>query len=162
MAVGRVGLSALLMAGVLLGTWSEARANDETDVRAVVAQETAAWSRYDAAGVAALYTVDDIWQNPFGVRLHGRAELQRFLTNLFQRPGYRAAKDTSGAKIMDLSFAAKDVAVVWSDESSAGQVDDATGKAMKPRHSIYLEVLVRQAGTWRISECLIMDVLQHP
>lgn len=161
MALRRARFASLFV-GVLLGCCREGWASDDTAVRAVIAQETAAWTRYDAAGVAALYTVDDLWQNPFGVRLHGRAELQRFLTNLFQRPGYRAAKDTSEAKIMDLRFPAKDVAVVWSEESSAGQVDDATGEPMKPRHSIYLEVLVRQAGTWRISECLIMDELQHP
>jgi len=52
------------------------------------------------------------------------------------------------------------VAIVWSDEASAGQIDDATGKPMLPRHSYYLEVLVKQNGVWKISDSIIMDQLK--
>ena len=142
----------------------QARASDESDVRAVVAREIEGWSKYDAKEVASVFTSDAIWQNPFGVRLRGSAQLQKFLTNLFQRPGYRSAKDTSAPKILDLRFPSADVAIVWSDESSAGQVDDATGKLMLPRHSYYLEVLVKKDGSWKISDSIIMDLVapSHP
>lgn len=130
---------------------SSARAKGDDDaVRAVVAQETAGWLKYAPKAVASLYTTDAIWQNPFGVRLHGSAELEKFLGRLFDRPGYRSGKDTSEAKILDLRFPAPTVAVVWSEESSAGQIDDASGKPMLPRHSYYLEVLVKRDGGWKI------------
>ncbi len=139
-----------------------AYASDEEAVRSVAAQETAAWKAFDPAKVAALYTPDAIWQNPFGVRFHSSADLQNFLVRLFNRPGYRAAKDTSEAKIIDLRFPSPDVAVVWSDESSEGQIDDATGKPMLPRHSYYMEVMVKKNGAWKISDCIIMDEIPRP
>jgi uncharacterized protein (TIGR02246 family) len=137
----------------------EARASDEGDVRAVVAREIEGWSKYDAKEVASVFTNDAVWQNPFGVRLHGSAELEKFLTGLFKRPGYRSAKDTSAPKILDLRFPSPNVAVVWSDESNKGQIDDATGKQMLPRHSYYLEVLVKRDGFWKVSDSIIMDLL---
>ncbi len=142
------------------GARTQAASNDENAVRAVFAQETEAWRTHDAKKVAALYTVDAVWQNPFGVRLKGSAALEKFLVKLFQRPGYLAAKETSEPAITDLRFAAPTVAVVWGEESSKGQIDDVTGKPMQPRHSYYLEVLVKQAGGWKISECMIMDEIQ--
>jgi uncharacterized protein (TIGR02246 family) len=135
---------------------------DEAAVRAVVAQENEGWAKFDAKQVASVFTSDAIWQNPFGVRLHGSAELEKFLNNLFARPGYRSAKDTSAPKIMDIRFPSPGVAVVWSDESSEGQIDDQTGKPMLPRHSYYLEVFVKKDGAWKVTDSIIMDQLQHP
>jgi uncharacterized protein (TIGR02246 family) len=132
-------------------------ASAEDAVRSVWAQETDAWTRHDAKAIVSLYTSDAIWQNPFGVRIHGSANLEKFLNRLFQLPGYLAGKDTDAAKITDLRFPAPTVAVVWSEESSEGQVDDSTGKPMHPRHSYYLEVLIKTDAGWKISECLIMD-----
>ena len=153
---------ALLALPLYLAFMSQARASDEGDIRAVVAREIEGWSKYDAREVASLFTSDAIWQNPFGVRLHGSAQLEKFLKRLFERPGYRSAKETSAPKILDLRFPSANVAIVWSDESSAGQIDDATGKPMLPRHSYYLEVLAKQDGAWKISDCIIMDLLPHP
>jgi uncharacterized protein (TIGR02246 family) len=136
-----------------------ARASDESDVRAVMAREIEGWAKYDAKEVASVFASDAVWQNPFGVRLHGSKQLEKFLIDLFQRPGYRSAKDTSAPKILDVRFPSPNVAVVWSDESSQGQVDDATGKPMLPRHSYYLEVLVKKGGFWKISDSMIMDEL---
>lgn len=50
-------------------------------------------------------------------------------------------------------------AVVWSDESSEGQVNDNSGHPMEPRHSYYLEVLVKRDGEWKITDSLIMDLI---
>jgi uncharacterized protein (TIGR02246 family) len=161
----RIGRNAVLAATVFVVCTVgavRAQSSDETAVRAVAARETAAWLKYDPKEIASLYTADAIWQNPFGVRLQGSAELEKFLTRLFARPGYRAAKDTEEAKILDVRFPSPTVAVVWSDESSQGQVDDSTGKPMLPRHSYYLEVMVKKDGVWKVSECLIADEVQHP
>jgi uncharacterized protein (TIGR02246 family) len=154
----RLGASMMFLSMVLcLGAETKAIPSDEEAVRGVMVQEIAAWARYDAKGVASLYTGDAIWQNPFGVRLRGGPELEKFLNRLFQRPGYRAAKETSEPKITDLRIPAPGVAVVWSEESSEGQIDDASGKPMLPRHSYYLEVLVKKEGAWKITDCIIMD-----
>jgi uncharacterized protein (TIGR02246 family) len=159
MSIQRKILIAALALPLYAGSTRQARASDESDVRAVVAREIEGWSKYDAKEVASTFTSDAIWQNPFGVRLHGSIELEKFLNELFQRPGYRSAKETSAPKILDLRFPSPNVAIVWSDESSEGQIDDATGKPMLPRHSYYMEVLVREDGVWRISDSIIMDVL---
>jgi uncharacterized protein (TIGR02246 family) len=145
-----------------LGARADAADSAEDAVRAVVAGETAAWAKYDAKAVASFYTSDALWQNPFGVRLQGAAQLEKFLNRLFARAGYRSAKDTNPAKVTDLRFASPTVAVVWSEESSAGQIDDATGKPMAPRHSHYIEVLVKTDAGWKISDGMIMDELQLP
>jgi uncharacterized protein (TIGR02246 family) len=150
----------LLLIPFYLAAAVKARASDEADVRAVIARETDGWAKYDAKQVASLFTADAIWQNPFGVRLHGSAKLETFLIDLFGRPGYRLGKDTSATKILDLRFPSPNVAVVWSDESSEGQVDDFTGKPMLPRHSFYMEVLVKNGGVWKISDSMIMDQIR--
>jgi len=132
---------------------------DEAAVRAVIARETDGWDKFDPKQVASVFSADAIWQNPFGVRLHGSAQIEKFLTNLMARPGYRSGKDTNPTKILDLRLTAPTTAAVWSDESSQGQVNDNSGHAMEPRHSYYLEVLVKKDGVWQIADALIMDII---
>jgi len=83
--------------------------------------------------------------------------LQKFLTNLFQRPSYLAAKDTTAPHITDVHILSPTTAVVWSEEKSEGQRDDKTGELMKPRFSHYLEVFVKKDGKWLVSDSMIMD-----
>lgn len=134
---------------------------DEAAIRAVIARETEGWDKFDPKEVVSTYTDDVIWQNPFGVRIHGRAEMEKFLTDLLARPGYRAGKSTSPAKILELHLTSPTTAVVWSDEKIEGLVNDLSGKPMDPRHSYYLEVLVKKEGVWKISDSMIMDIV-HP
>lgn len=136
---------------------STSAGGEEAAVRAVAMREIDGWAKFDAAQVASCYTADATWQNPFGVRIHSRADLEKFLTKLFQRPGYRSAKDTSPPTITDIHLLSSTSAVVWSEEKSAGQIDEATGKPMAPRYSHYLEVLVKRDGAWLISDSIIMD-----
>ena len=136
---------------------SASAGGEEAAVRAVAMKEIDGWAKFDSAQVASCYTADATWQNPFGVRIHSRADLEKFLTNLFQRPGYRSAKDTAAPAITDIRMLSPTSAVVWSEEKSAGQIDDATGKPMAPRYSHYLEVLVKKKGAWLVSDSIIMD-----
>ena len=135
--------------------------NDETAIRAVLARETEGWDKFDAKEVVSTFTDDVIWQNPFGVRLHGRAEMEKFLTDLLARPGYRAGKDTAPTTILDLRLTSPTTAAVWSDERIEGLVNDLSGNPMQPRHSYYLKVLVKKDDAWKISDVLIMDIV-HP
>jgi len=155
-------ITAALAILVLLLCCSTAQASDEDAVRAVFNGEAAAWARFDAKAVASFYTPDATWQNPFGVRFHNSADLEKFLTRLFQRPGYRAQKEVHPPKITDIHFPSPTVAVVWGEEKIEGQIDDQSGKPMLPRHSHYLEVMVKRDIGWKVSECIIMDELQLP
>ena len=132
---------------------------DEAAIRALIARETEGWDKFDPQQVASVFAEDAVWQNPFGVRLHGRTQIEKFLTGLMARPGYRAGKDTSPTKILDLRLTSATTAAVWSDEQSQGQVNDNSGHPMEPRHSYYLEVLVKKDGAWKVSDALIMDII---
>ena len=137
------------------------QSTDEAAIRAVLARETEGWDKFDPKQVASTFTEDAIWQNPFGVRIHGRAEMEKFLTDLLARPGFRAGKSTIPTRILDLRLTSSTTAAVWSDESIEGLVNDYSGHPMQPRHSYYLKVLVRKEGIWKISDALIMDII-HP
>ena len=153
---------AVLAAANAAGGQTTSASAEEAAVRAVVQRESEGWAKFDPAQVASCYAVDTLWQNPFGVRIHSRAMLEKFLTNLFQRPGYRSAKDTMAPRITDLRLLSPTSAVVWSEEKSAGQIDDETGKPMKPRYSHYLEVLTKTGDAWLISDSIIMDEYPRP
>lgn len=134
---------------------------EETEIRGVLARETDGWNTFNAKEILSTYSQDVIWQNPFGVRLHGRNEVEKFLTDLLARPGYRAGKSTTPTTILDLHLTSPTTAAVWSDERIDGLVNDYSGNPMQPRHSYYLKVLVKKDGAWKISDFLIMDVI-HP
>jgi uncharacterized protein (TIGR02246 family) len=151
-------LVAICLFGGTAASAQQGSEGDEALVRALINREIDGWAKFDAKQVASCYTADTVWQNPFGVRIHGNAQLEKFLTNLFQRPGYRSAEDTTAAKILDVRREGSDVWTVWTDESSKGQIDDATGKPMAPRHSFYMEVVVRTPQGYRIADSMIMDI----
>jgi len=135
------------------------QSTDETAIRAVLARETEGWDKFEPKEVASTFTEDAIWQNPFGVRLHGSAEIEKFLTDLMARPGFRAGQSTSPTKILDLRLTSPTTAAVWSDEKIDGLVNDFSGHPMQPRHSYYLKVMVKKDGVWKISDALIMDIV---
>ena len=151
-------LAALLLA---LPAAHPQQSTDESAIRAVLAREQEGWDKFDPKEVVSTYTDDVIWQNPFGVRIHGIADMEKFLTNLLARPGFRAGKSTVPTKILDLHLTSPTTAVVWSDEQIDGLVNDFSGNPMQPRHSYYLKVLVKKDGAWKISDALIMDIV-HP
>ena len=74
------------------------QSTDEAAIRAALARETEGWDKFDPKEALSTYTEDAIWQNPFGVRLHGTAEMERFLIDLLARPGFRAGKSTAPLK----------------------------------------------------------------
>jgi uncharacterized protein (TIGR02246 family) len=133
--------------------------SDEAAIRAVFAREQEGWDKFDPKQVVSTYTDDIIWQNPFGVRIHGKADMEKFLTDLLARPGYRAGKSTVPVKILDIHLTSPTTAVVWSDERIDGLINDFSGHPMDPRHSYYLEVFVKKDGLWKISDSIIMDII---
>jgi uncharacterized protein (TIGR02246 family) len=159
--IAAVSVAALFIA-LAADAQSSPASSEEAAVRSVVLHEIDGWTKYNAAQVASCFADNITWQNPFGVRIHTRAQLETFLTNLFQRPGYRSAKDTSAPRIIDIHILSPTSAAVWSEEKSDGQLDDQSGKPMKPRYSHYLEVLVKQGDKWLVTDSIIMDEYSRP
>jgi uncharacterized protein (TIGR02246 family) len=157
--LSKTTVALVLCTSTLLPLGHAQQSGDEAEIRAVLTRETDGWNQFDAKKVASTFTADAIWQNPFGVRLHGAAQIETFLTGLMARPGYRAGKDTAPTQILDLRLTSPTTAAVWSDERIEGLVNDNSGKPMDPRHSYYLKVLVKKDGAWKISDALIMDVV---
>ena len=159
----RFVLKLLVLAGALQSAHAQQaqQVTDEAAIRALLARETEGWDKFDPKQVVSTYADDVIWQNPFGVRIHGAAEMEKFLDDLLARPGYRAGKSTVPTKILNLRLTSPTTAVVWSDERVEGLVNDFSGHPMEPRHSYYLKVLVKKDGVWKISDMMIMDIV-HP
>ncbi|MBL6749642.1 MAG: SgcJ/EcaC family oxidoreductase [Nevskia sp.] len=134
-----------------------AAATPEADVRAVIADVAAGYANFDARQVAANYTEDAVWENPFGAKLAGRKIIERFLDRMFAEPGFQSVTMLSPLHVTDVRFRTPDVAVVWSEESTGGQVDDRNGQPLGQRKSHFLQVLVRTAEGWRISDDMTMD-----
>jgi len=132
----------------------------ETEVRALISRNIEGWLKFDSAEIASTYADDATWQNPFGVRITGPIRLEQFLKRLFARPGFRAAKDTSPPTIQQVRLLGPDTAVVWSEESSAGQIEN--GKPLGPRHSHYIQVVHRTPHGWLITDDMIMDERSVP
>jgi uncharacterized protein (TIGR02246 family) len=149
------GLVALIAAIAGTAAVPPAFADDLAEVRAVLQTEIRLFDVYDAKLAAQVYAPDVIWQNPFGVRIRSEGELERFLTRLFNRPGYRSGKDTSPPVVTDVKLLGPEAAVAWGEETSAGQVED--GKPLGVRKSHYLEVLRKRDGMWRVTDEMIMD-----
>ena len=127
----------------------------ETEVRSLISRNIEGWLKFDSAEIASAYADDATWQNLFGVRITGPVRLEQFPKRLFARPGFRAAKDTSPPTIQQVRLLGTDTAVVWSEESSAGQIEN--GKLLGPRHSHYLQVAHRTPRGWLITDDMIMD-----
>jgi uncharacterized protein (TIGR02246 family) len=135
------------------------QSTDEAAVRAVMGREAHGWDTFNAKEITSTFTDDLIWQNPFGVRIHGKADFEKFLTDLLARPGYRAGKDTAPTTILDVRMTSPTTAAVWTDERIEGLVNDNSGHPMAPRHSYYLTVLVKRDGAWKISDEVVMDTV---
>jgi uncharacterized protein (TIGR02246 family) len=103
------------------------------------------------------FAVDADWTNAFGVRLHGREEIARFFDKLHQDPNFMAGKTVSGSHEMDVRFVRPDAAVVHNFHDREGQIDSATGKAMRTRKIHTQYVLSKEQGKWLIQSELIMD-----
>ena len=130
-------------------------ASEEGQVRGAVTNNIDAWASFDADKVTNTYAPDVVWQNPFGLRIHGTKDLHAFLTHLFARPGYRSGKDSSPPVIQDVRLLGPDAAVVWSEETSSGQVEN--GKPLGERRTHDLQMYRRTQAGWLITDEMIMD-----
>jgi hypothetical protein len=92
--------------------------------------------------------------NAFGRKKKGRAELQKFLTELFVRPDMKAARFTTTS--VSIRFIRGDVAVAYTDFVGVGQ-KTLSGKEMGKRVGHQIRVLSKEGGKWVIVSHQIMD-----
>ena len=89
-------LSSALFAALFSLCFSSAHgqqpSSEEAAIRHVLSREADGWNTFNATEVISTYSEDVIWQNPFGVRLHSRKEVETFLRDLLARPGYAQAQ----------------------------------------------------------------------
>lgn len=112
------------------------------------------WKTKDAALAARDYSDDADWTNAFGMKRKGRAEIQRFLAEVFSLPFVMAGE----SKVVEQSvkLIKPDVATVVTLVERAGQRTPA-GEALGTRHTSHLRVLTKSKGTWKIVDHLISD-----
>lgn len=113
-----------------------------------------AWQTKDAALAAQDYSDDADWTNAFGMKRKGRAEIQKFLAEVFSLPFVMAGE----SKVVEqtVKFIKPDVATVVTLVERAGQRTPA-GETLGTRHTSHLRVLMKSGDTWKIVSHLISD-----
>jgi len=155
--MARLSVPALILGLIAAPFATGAKADELADVKAAILKADAVFDAHDAKLAASIYAPDVVWQNPFSVRFHSEAQLERFLTNLFKRPGYLAGHDIDKTVVTDVRLLGPDRVSAWTLETSTGQIDDHTGKPVGLRKSHTLDVLEKRSGVWWVVDELIMD-----
>ena len=143
-----------LAAALTIWTPLVAAADDKDAVTSVTERNAAAFREFDADGAASTYAEDADWTNAFGVRQHGRANIQQYLTKLFALPQFRSRSQSGPAEI-SVRFLRPDVAVVHRRSEFAGQ-RGPSNEDLPPRKIHRLIVLTKETGNWLIASELVM------
>ena len=130
------------------------RAEDEAAIRQIVANWDKGWKDFDAQIATRDYADDADWINAFGVAEKGRAEIQKYLAEIYTRAGIRSRKSLPST--VSIRFIQPDVAVVSAFMETVGQKAE-NGNAYATRKTHSLRVMIKQAGKWLIVSHQIMD-----
>lgn len=112
------------------------------------------WQKKDASLAAQDYSDDADWTNAFGMRRKGRAEIQKFLTEVFSLPFVMAGE--SEVAEQSINFIKPDVVLVTTRVERSGQRTPA-GEQLPTRQTSHLRVVVKSKGAWKIVSHLISD-----
>lgn len=127
---------------------------DKATVEQVIENWNRAWQAKSAKLAAQDYSEDADWTNAFGMKRRGRAEIEKFLAEVFSLPFVMAAQ----SKVVEQSvrFIRPDVALVVTLVERVGQ-RTPSGEALGTRQTSHLRVLVKSGGSWKIVSHLISD-----
>lgn len=122
---------------------------DETKIRALQQQQTAAWNAHDINASAALFTPNADVVNVLGWHWRSRAELKRKLG-----PAFRSVFARSRLTVNDVSieFLKPDVAVAHVTWTMTGALSPTGSGSNIPERGIQTQVLVKHGGRWRIAD----------
>ena len=146
--IPRWGIFALALSLTPLPVAAQAR-GDETQIRLLQAEQAGAWNAHDSARYAALFTGDAHVVNVLGWHWRSRAELRTKLAAAFASVFARSRMTIVGT---DVQWIKPDVAVAHVTWTMTGAASPTGAGSDAPEQGIQTQVLVKRAGTWRISE----------
>lgn len=129
---------------------------NEAAIRAVLEDFWRAFEERDAELYAKNFSDDADWENSFGGRARGDAEIEGFIRRVY--PLFAEARQ----KLTDvrINFVTSDVAVVDVERELAGQVSER-GEPVPPRRVRTTQVLRRDEGEWRVVVHRAADLRKH-
>jgi len=116
-----------------------------TEIESLNHAWVAAWNAHDPAKMAGVWSEAELI-NPFGMKAHGRAELEK----LFEAEQHGAMKaSTFTIESSSIRQISRDVAVQDMDIAITGMVSP-DGKALPAFRPHSFEVFVKKGGHWRV------------
>jgi len=132
-------------------------AEDEATIRKILARFEEAFEKRDAKIYASNFAEDGDWENAFGGREHGRANIERRLAGVYQM--FQQAKQE--VKEIRIRFVTPDVAVGDVDREITGQVSERGERTLPPRKVRTTHVLKKENGQWWVVVFRVAD-LRNP
>ena len=120
---------------------------DSAAIKQVAGKIEAAWDHHDPVAWAALFTEDADSTNLRGVAVHGRKNIEAFLTNLFN--GVLKNSTFSGT-VRSVRMLSPTLAVLDLDTSVSLGSKAADGSMSPPQKGLMSLILAKQGGQWLI------------
>ena len=127
---------------------------DQAAVEQVIEHWNTAWQTKDAKLAAQDYSDNADWTNAFGMKKKGRAEIEKFLAEVFSLPFVMAGQSKTVEQ--SVRFIKPDVALAVTRVERAGQLTPS-GEQLGTRQTSHLRALVKSGGSWKIISHLISD-----
>ena len=129
---------------------------DEAGVRAAVSKRIEGRTTFNARLSAEPFADDAVWINAFGRRLVGRANIEKFFTELYADRGFVGRDVTEQAAIAEVVFLRPDVAVARVFARTRGQrLPDGSVIAERRTHNTM--TLTREASGWKVRYEIVTD-----
>ena len=128
------------------------RINRQVD--SVIENWNQGWVKKDAKLATRDYTDDADWTNAFGMKKKGRAEIEKFLNEVFSLPFVMGGQSKTVEQTV--RTIRTDVALVITRVERVGQ-RTPTGGDLGTRQTSHLRVLVKVGNEWKIISHLISD-----
>jgi uncharacterized protein (TIGR02246 family) len=129
---------------------------DEAGVRAAVSKRIEGHNTFNAHLSAEPFANDAVWINAFGRRLVGRANIEKFFTELYADRGYVERDVPERPVIAEVVFLRPDVAVARVFSRSRGQrLPDGFVIAERRTHNTM--TLTREVSGWKVRYEIVTD-----
>lgn len=129
-------------------------AEDDAAIRDIVSHWQRNWDKFDASVLKEDYAQDADWQNAFGVRKKGSAEILAFVGGVVKRPQNQDRHTTWGTP--QVRFVRPDIAIAYRDYQTGGN-KAPDGSDLPERHTHSTWILAKDGGKWRIVSQVISD-----
>ena len=156
MKIGMRCLSATVLLTMIAGLTlaQEPKAKSQQQIEQLLQNWNRGWQVKDPKLAAQDYADDADWTNAFGMTRKGRAEIEKFLTEVFSLPFVMVGQSKTADQ--SIKFIKPDVALITTTVEREGQ-QTPSGETMAKRHTSHLRVAVKSAKGWKIVSHLISD-----